>query len=132
MDGTYTTSKQLDLFPVPNTDVEKQIIIRALRQYTTEHFYLPSSVIGDRYLRYHKLLFWKGTYLLEKMQEGTITRDGIIFQVHFYGRSKLSRGAIVRNPEAQYCISFRATKEEYPILPVALIASATVLPVGNK
>lgn len=106
----------------PPTIAEQMILKSGIRFYTTNCFCIPAPIV-DRYFQSYHLLYWSGDYLLKQIKEGTITKDGITYQIRF--KAGLTRGKILANLENQFPISFRIPCAEYGILPVAIIGESS-------
>lgn len=112
--------KQQSLFPPTEiSNVDRMILRNGIKFYLHHSFSIPYPV-ACQYLQYYKLLYWSGTHTLESIEAGMICRDDIAFIVRYH--KDLTRGKILRNPDAQYAISFRAALDQYNLDPVVLIS----------
>lgn len=115
---------QGNLFPssdMPMSNVERTVIRNGIRFYVSKCKSIPYPV-ACKYLSYYKKLYWSGHHLLESIEAGMIVRDDIAFIVSYH--KDLTRGKILHNKDAQYCISFRAAAPEWNIDPVVVISPA--------
>lgn len=66
------------------------------------------------------LLKWSAAYFQDKMHQGTVERDGVVYQVIYYNCNvaAISRGV------GQLLMSFRELQNEYKAQPVVLVTVA--------
>jgi len=111
-------SPQSELFPIPASRADSLLIKSGLRFYLANVFAIPAPIV-DRYFSYYKLLYWTGHHTIDSIEAGMIVRDNIAFYVRYH--NDLTRGAILRNPTAQYALSFRNPKPGFGD-PVVLVS----------
>ena len=99
-----------------NVVVSKYGIPRSAAIYAQHnHWSIPSehrSIFSTYYL-----LKWSAAYFQDKMKEGTIEREGVVYQVIYYrcNVAAVSRGI------GQLLLSFRELQGEYKAQPVVLV-----------
>ena len=110
-------SDQLLLFPIPSS-AERYQMRAGIRLITENSFSIPSQL--QRYFSTYKLFYWRGEFILSKIESGTITKDGIKYAVKFH--RNLTRGQMLASKQNQFALSFRAPNEDWAILPVVIIS----------
>jgi hypothetical protein len=117
-------TKQLNLFPTPYSTVEKMVIKNGIRFYLNNCAKIPYPITAN-YLSLYKLFYWSGEHILLKQREssGQIEREGILYNVIWNQKQKLTRGKILSgNKNKQYAMSFRLANPEYDLPPVVYIS----------
>lgn len=113
---------QLELFPIPYSHHEKELIRAGLRVFSQSYQSIPYPV-ACRFFQFYKKLYWKGSHLISQIQAGYIEREDTVFRVVF--DKAISRGYILSHPEDQYQISFRHAREEWNLDPICHISIAS-------
>jgi hypothetical protein len=67
------------------------------------------------------LLHWCAAYFQSSMIEGTIEREGVVYQVIYY---RCNAAAIGHSSSKQLLMSFRELQKEYKAMPVVLVTIA--------
>lgn len=103
------------LLPSANV-VHKYGIPRSAAQYMQHnHWSIPDeykSILSAYYL-----IYWSASYFQDKMVNGTVERDGVIYQVIYYRCNP----AAIGSGSNQLALSFRSLVEEYKAQPVVLV-----------
>ena len=79
------------------------------------HWIIPTE-FRDIVSTYY-LLHWSAPYFQEKLKEGTVERNGVIYQVIYYRCNAAAIGTHSR----KLLLSFRELKAEYKVQPVVLV-----------
>lgn len=119
--STNTSTNQLELFPIPYNHAEFLLLKSGLHFLTTASATIPKPIVS-RFIPIYYKLYWQGIHLLSRIESGCIVRDGITYNV-IYGKG-LTRGKIIANIQAQYCLSFRKAADQYHLKPVVFITVA--------
>lgn len=116
--------KQLDLFPVPYSGAEKQVMRSGIKFFNEQTFRIPYPV-SHRFFTSYYLLYWSGSYLLKAMETGYIEHNGILYKVIFHKKDGITRGKILAAPDRQFALSFRIPHEMWRLEPVVIISFTT-------
>lgn len=121
----FINYNQHELFPHTTNPVDRTIEMNAVRFYTNQCFAIPKP-LANHYMKQYFLVYWRGSFILEQMQEGYITRkrsiDNRLLRYKIVFKTPLTRGKILARLENQFALSFREPFQEYGINPVVFIS----------
>lgn len=86
-----------------------------LRYHLQNSFVMPPT-ITTKYLSQYHLLYWNPVHLLLNMKDGTITKDGRVYQVIFQDCNPFT----IKRCN-QVVLSFRAAKVEFDLEPYVIV-----------
>lgn len=92
---------------------------RSTALYVTNNHWVVPADQRDIFSTYY-LLRWKASYFQDKIHEGTIEREGVIYQVIYYR----CNAAAIGKDSRQLLLSFRELQKEYSAHPVVLVTVA--------
>lgn len=103
---------------LPSTQALQQYgVPKSVAEYMLHNFW----DIGEEYkdlVSIYYLLNWRSPYFAKQLQNGTLEREGILYQVRYY---RCDSYQICQNG-ANLALSFRALQAEYDSIPVVLVA----------
>ena len=123
INSNYTpTSPSYSLLPSVDA-LTKYGVAKSTALYIQNNHWIIPREYRDLFPTYY-LLRWEAAYFLDRMVEGTITRESddpyITYQVIYYRCNP----AAIKADKSQLLLSFRELQEEYKSSPVVLVTVA--------
>ena len=115
-----TPNVDCSLYTLPsNIVVQKYGIPRSTAIYQQHNHWTVPPMYRSIFSTYY-LLKWSAEYFQEKMVDGTVEREGIIYQVIYYNCNV----AAISKGVGQLLLSFRELQDEYKAQAVVLVTVA--------
>ena len=130
-----SNTRQLEIFPHLTNPVDRTIEMNAVRFYTNQCFAIPTP-LANQYMKQYFLVYWRGSFILEQMREGYISRktsqDNRLLKYKIVFKTPLTRGKILARLEDQFALSFREPYSEYGIDPVVFVSFSNKQEHSNR
>lgn len=120
-DVPYYREENVDCYLLPSI---KAVAKYGIPKHIALHMQHTYWVISREYRAIFKsyyILKWHAAYFTDKLHNGTITREGVTYQVLYHRTGSIPANSPV---DTQVLLSFRELQPEYDAVPVVLVTVA--------